>query len=192
MGEGPPISLLPTRKRQGTLDVGERKRKRISSITSEGKHSEVDEVFAEGRQFCKQDAEEHPKLSPPPFQAEGAVNSDSSKMVFLLDIFSGTAGVTAAFIQLGGDALGLDHIIDKSRVKGPVSKIDLCKKENQNLVMQWLDEGKADAVMLAPPCGTSSRAREIPIKDARGRSKPAPSRRVTIAAGFECTESETG
>ena len=174
MGEGPPISLLPTRKRQGTLDVGERKRKRISSIASEGKHSEVDEVFAEGRHFCKQDTEEHPKLGLPPSQTEGAANSDSSKMVFLLDIFSGTAGVTAAFIQLGGDALGLDHIIDKSRVKGPVSKVDLCKKENQDLVMQWLDEGKADAVMLAPPCGTSSRAREIPITDARGRSKPAP------------------
>ena len=47
--------------------------------------------------------------------------------VFLLDIFSGTAGVTAAFIQLCGEALGLDHVMDKKRMRGPTSKVDLCK-----------------------------------------------------------------
>ena len=174
MDEGPPTPLLPARKRQGTVGTGERKRLKVASIASERERSEVDEAFAEGREYCKQDAKEHPIPEPSSFQPEEPTNSDTNKVVFLLDIFSGTAGVTAAFIQMGDDALGLDHVIDKGRVKGPVSKIDLCKKENQDLVFQWLEKGKADAVMLAPPCGTSSRAREIPIKDSKGRSKPAP------------------
>ena len=69
--------------------------------------------------------------------------------------------------------LDLDHIVDKNRVKGPVSKVDLCKRQNQQLVLQWLDEGKVDSAMLPPPCGTSSRAREIPIIDKKGCRRPA-------------------
>ena len=46
----------------------------------------------------------------------------SGKQLFLLDLFCGTAGVTAAFRACGGDALGIDHIIDKRRVKGPCLK----------------------------------------------------------------------
>ena len=58
--------------------------------------------------------------------------------VLLLDVFSGTAGVAAASIQLGGEALGLDHVVDKKRVRGPVAKVDLCKRESQELVFKWL------------------------------------------------------
>ena len=102
---------------------------------------------------------------------------DKHRTVFLLDIFSGTAGVTAAFIQLGGEALGLDHVVDKKRMRGPTSKVDLCKKDNQDLVVQWLEEGKVDGVILAPPCGTSSRAREIPVfASGKRRSTPQPLR----------------
>ena len=90
-------------------------------------------------------------------------NVQSDRPLFLLDLFCGTAGVAAAFKACGGEALGIDHIIDKRRVKGPVSKIDLTKQESQDTVLGWLKSGKVDAVMLAPPCGTASRAREIPI-----------------------------
>ena len=51
--------------------------------------------------------------------------------VFLLDVFSGTTGVAASFIQPGGEALGLDHVVDKKRVRGPLSKVDFCKDEMQ-------------------------------------------------------------
>ena len=105
--------------------------------------------------------------------------------VFLLDIFSGTAGVTAAFIQLCGEALGLDHVMDKKRMRGPTSKVDLCKKENQEMVLQWLDEGKIDGVMLAPPCGTSSRAREIPVfQSGQKRRAPQPLRSARYPNGL--------
>ena len=44
--------------------------------------------------------------------------------------------------QLGGEALGLDHVVDKKRMRGPTSKVDLCKKENQDMVLQWWMKGK--------------------------------------------------
>jgi hypothetical protein len=110
--------------------------------------------------------------------------SDKHRTV-LLDIFSGTAGVTAAFIQLGGEALGLDHVVDKKRMRGPTSKVDLCKKENQEMVLQWLDEGKIDGVMIAPPCGTSSRAREIPVfQSGKKRRAPRPLRSARYPNGL--------
>ena len=95
--------------------------------------------------------------------------------LFLLDIFCGTAGVAAAFQSLGGEALGIDHLVDKRRVKGPVAKVDLSKKAGQDTVIKWIQERKVDGVMLAPPCGTSSRAREIPLpRKLRGRCGMQP------------------
>ena len=44
--------------------------------------------------------------------------------------------MAASFIQLGGDALGLDHMVDKKRMRGPISKTDLCKKETQDQVLK--------------------------------------------------------
>ena len=174
--EGPTSPSMPTRKRQGTLDLSKQKLLCVSSIASEREHSEVVEEFAEGRGCFDDSAEGHLSTPTSPTQVGEVSNSSAKGSILLLDIFSGTAGVTAAFLQLGGEALGLDHLVDKNRVKGPVSKVDLCKKQNQQLVLQlqWLDEGKVDAVMLAPPCGTSSRTREIPIIDKKARRRPAP------------------
>ena len=111
----------------------------------------------------------------------------SGKQLFLLDLFCGTAGVTAAFRACGGDALGIDHIIDKRRVKGPVSKVDLTKKDGQETIMGWISAGRVDAVMLAPPCGTASRAREIPIPKRhrlRKGMQPAPLRSEQFPMGL--------
>ena len=107
------------------------------------------------------------------------VEAQCDRPVFLLDLFCGTAGVAAAFKSCGGEALGIDHMIDKRRVKGPVSKVDLSSRPGQRTVLEWLEADKVDAVMLAPPCGTASRAREIPIPrrhQLRKGMQPAPLR----------------
>ena len=70
-------------------------------------------------------------------------------------------------------------------MRGPTSKVDLCKKENQEMVLQWLDERKIDGVMLAPPCGTSSRAREIPVfQSGQKRRAPQPLRSARYPNGL--------
>ena len=38
--------------------------------------------------------------------------------LFLLDLYCGTAGVAAAFQSLGGEALGMDHIVGKKKGQG--------------------------------------------------------------------------
>lgn len=67
-----------------------------------------------------------------------AVKAQPGRKLFLLDLFCGTTGVAAAFQTLGGEALGLDHLIDKRRVKGPVAKVDLLTKKGQHTVVQWI------------------------------------------------------
>ena len=49
--------------------------------------------------------------------------------------------------------MGLDHMVDKRSVKGPVAKVDLPKNAGQQTVLKWIREEKVDGVMLAPPCG---------------------------------------
>ena len=105
--------------------------------------------------------------------------AEQCRPLFLLDLFCGTAGVAAAFRSLGGDALGMDHLVAKRRVKGPVAKVDLAQRASQDNILKWIVHGKVDGVMLAPPCGTSSRAREIPLPKRfrlRGGMQPAPMR----------------
>ena len=112
-------------------------------------------------------------------------NVQSDRPLFLLDLFCGTAGVAAAFKACGGDALGIDHIIDKRRVKGPVSKVDLTQQSGQDTILGWLRDGRVDAVMLAPPCGTASRAREIPIPHGKGlKRQPMPLRSDKFPMGI--------
>ena len=41
------------------------------------------------------------------------VEAHAKQSPFLLDLFCGTAGVAAAFKALGGDALGIDHMVDQ-------------------------------------------------------------------------------
>ena len=40
--------------------------------------------------------------------------------------------------------MGIDHIIDKRRVKGPVAKVDLSKQDGQATVLQWIESDKVD------------------------------------------------
>ena len=176
-GKGPEEQVSPTRKRPGTLLSSGGKRRK-TSVASEKELSEVAGPKANGPVSHQMNAEGDSSFSSGHHEGDSTRSGTAEKhgSVLLLDVFCGTAGVAAAFIQLGGEALGLDHIVDKKRVRGPVSKVDLCKQENQDMVLKWLD-GKIDAVMLAPPCGTSSRAREIPIfQSGKKRKAPRPLR----------------
>ena len=44
-------------------------------------------------------------------------------------------------------------------MRAPAVRLDLCDEEQRRLV--WQEIERADAIWLAPPCGTSSRARGI-------------------------------
>ena len=152
--------------------VAKRKRSATDVSDAEG-HSKLFEVEE------KPSTQHGPAVTQEVDEPAGKGATAHPKPLFLLDLFCGTAGVAAAFRTLGGESLGIDHVVDKRRVKGPVTKIDLSKTEGQSTVLQWVESGKVDAVMLAPPCGTASRAREIPVPQRhrlRKGMQPAPLR----------------
>ena len=150
-----------------------------SSLASKGKEWSSDTTTG-GRQKTRHTVNEAQSATCP-----SKSNPSHPKQCFLLELFCGTAGVTAAFKQLGGEALGLDNVVKKGKLRGPVAKADLCTCENQQLVLQMLKDGRVEALMLAPPCGASSRAREIAIRDHRGRLVgPVPLRSAKYPDGL--------
>lgn len=56
--------------------------------------------------------------------------------------------------------------------KSVVTKLDLTLESHQNLVLQWIADPKVKAVMLAPPCGAASAARNIQLDDEEDLPRP--------------------
>ena len=78
-----------------------------------------------------------------------------------IELFSGTAGLTAALKQRGFlKSFGVDSARAK-RPKSTVLRLNLLTKSAQDLVMQWLSNPAIFFLHAGPPCGTASRAREI-------------------------------
>ena len=87
-------------------------------------------------------------------------NHNIADLVFI-EIFSGTAGLTAAVRRMGcKHSTGVDAHVTK-QVKSPVIRIDLATVHGQELLWRILQQPRVFAIHLGPPCGTSSRAREI-------------------------------
>ena len=103
-----------------------------------------------------------------------------SDLIFV-EVFSGTAGLTAAVRRLGcHQATGVDAHVTK-QVKSPVIRIDLSSESGQTLLWRILAQPRVFAIHLGPPCGTSSRAREIKRKHG---VNPKPMRSVEHPDGL--------
>lgn len=123
-----------------------------------------------------------PKGKCPDTQLNSKTNSP-----FLLELFCGSAGVSAQFCALGGEALGIDHHLNHHRLKSAAIKLDLTESWVQEMVLQEIASGRVKAVHMGPPCGTSSRARNIPIKRKirrAGAPRPKPLRSDVYPDGF--------
>ena len=70
------------------------------------------------------------------------------------------------------DSFGVDHIATKI-TKSPSVKLDLVQDDQLSLLWGFIQDPFCAGVHLAPPCGTSSRAREIALE---GRKAPRPLR----------------
>ena len=82
--------------------------------------------------------------------------------LFCIEIFAGSAGLCRALIKCGyAQSLGVDKHVSPG-ARAPVLALDLTKDSDLQLFMDLLRSDKVVACHLAPPCGTSSLAREIP------------------------------
>ena len=106
---------------------------------------------------------------------------------FMLELFCGTAGVCAQFRLKGGGALGIDHHLKRVRLKAAAVQLDLTQPWVQELIETEVTLGRVDGVHMGPPCGTASRARNIPIKRKlvrKGAPNPQPLRSSAHPLGF--------
>ena len=100
----------------------------------------------------------------------------------IIEVFAGTARVRASLRQLG---LKSSFGVDKLRSKNVMSAVviaDLCTPEGEELLMSWLRMDNVVVIFLAPPCGSASRARQIPLKRKFGSRNvgPRPLRNVEM------------
>ena len=101
--------------------------------------------------------------------------------LLFIEVFSGTGGLTAAIRHIGlAHSIGVDAHVTK-RVKSPVIRLDLTSEHGLALLWRILQQDNVAAVHLGPPCGTSSRARDI---CRRFGSDPKPLRSVVHPDGL--------
>ena len=92
----------------------------------------------------------------------------------IFELFSGTGRVTACLRRIGlKQSHAVDHLVVEDCATPPLIA-DLSTKEGQDLTKLWLGNPLLAAVYAAPVCGTCSRAREIPVRDANGIIIPGP------------------
>jgi hypothetical protein len=92
----------------------------------------------------------------------------------IVEIFAGSSRVTASLKQLG---LRSSFGVDKVRSKNAMSTVviaDLTTPEGEELLMSWLNMPNVVGIFLAPPCGSASRARQIPLKRKFGSKRNGP------------------
>ena len=100
----------------------------------------------------------------------------------VFELFAGTGRVTACLRRLGlHSAHGIDHVVVPDASSTPLIA-DLTTVEGQQLAMFWIGNPLLSAVFAAPPCGTCSRARDIPLPPPN--SGPAPLRSASYPDGL--------
>ena len=110
------------------------------------------------------------KSGPRSQAATGETDEAFLNMPFAIEFCAGTAGLTAQIRKLGLTAsFGVDHVV-KAGAKAPVQKLDLSSPGALELAMEWLSNPMCMYAHFGIPCGTCSRAREIPIEG--GGPKP--------------------
>ena len=125
--------------------------------------------------------EDHSRVHVVPNQQldPGNESEFNSRTPMLIEVFCGTAGVSAQFKLAGGRSVGIDHHIKRHKLKAAAVQMDLKQTWVQNLIFDEVSSGRVDSIHMAPPCGTSSAARNIPISKKllkQGAPRPRPLR----------------
>ena len=99
--------------------------------------------------------------------------------VLVIEIFAGSARLTAAIRDAGMAGVAVDH--DKTRSSGPhIALYDLNDRSQFDALVEFirLEKHRIIWVHFAPSCGTASRARERPLKslEKKGYRIPKPLR----------------
>ena len=92
-----------------------------------------------------------------------------------MEVFAGSAKLSSAAKQRGFKTMAVDHGGNKHETHHEISLYDLTSPPAQAQLFENLTEDIPGAIHMAPPCGTSSRAREKPLPELGDRA-PKPLR----------------
>ena len=103
----------------------------------------------------------------------------------MVEIFAGTARLSRAFTKRDFRVSSVDHTTKRST--GLITILDLTKDEDLKFLLDFL---KAELnvlvyIHLAPPCGTASAARGIPVPGCPQEMQPAPLRTKEFPDGLQ-------
>jgi len=103
----------------------------------------------------------------------------------VIEIFSGSCNLSTAFVKRGFQALAIDHVPSH---KFRTLIFDLTLRADQLLLLDIISTQRPFLVWLAPPCGTASRARSIPVHNKYGKSFAESLRSDTFPDGLPSLE----
>ncbi len=113
--------------------------------------------------------------------------SSDRKLIFI-EFCAGSASLSAAMMRAGFHATPVDFAGNKFSPKVKAIEIDLASTEGRQLASELVDNVLPFAVHFGLPCGTCSRARELPVAQklrAQGAPQPPPLRDADHLMGFE-------
>ena len=96
-----------------------------------------------------------------------------SNFPVVFEIFSGSARITTALRSFWPHCFGVDSR-PSSEARSHTLVADLSSPAGQDLLWHWLRCPYLVGLWIAPPCGTASLARCIPVYDAAGNVVPSP------------------
>jgi hypothetical protein len=113
--------------------------------------------------------------SPSDPDASSRIVSAEPSQPFAIEIFCGSAGLSAAIIKAGVSCIPIDYGLNRFTPKATPRDLDLTTFSGQRELWRLMSSPALCFVHMSPPCGTASRAREKPLpKHARDKGWPQP------------------
>ena len=89
--------------------------------------------------------------------------ASDSRQAVALELCCRSAGFSAAMSARGFKCIAVDHSRNRFKAKHAITMLDLEKKESVSILCSVIDQGNVSTLLMGPPCGTASRAREIQL-----------------------------
>jgi hypothetical protein len=87
---------------------------------------------------------------------------------FFLEICAGSAKLSFTLMNRNIQVLAVDYDKNRHSSWAPVMILDLSDSEQCTILLELIESDVVDVLFLALPCGTCSRAREIPMANGTG------------------------
>ena len=89
-----------------------------------------------------------------------------------IELCAGTASLAAQLRLYGFDVCAVDTKRNRFKVKFPITDLDLCAQDSIDVLMEAISKSGVQYIHAGIPCGTASRAREIPMEGNKNAPRP--------------------